>query len=77
VLIRHAIVCQAHFRESIVTNVKTFFESVKLELSKVTWPTRKETVATTGVVILIVFMVSIYLGFCDVVLSKLMRLALG
>jgi len=60
-----------------VQNVKTFFESVKLELSKVTWPTRKETVATTGVVIMIVFMVSIYLGLCDVVLSKLMRLVLG
>ena len=58
-------------------NVKTFFESVKLELNKVTWPTRKETVATTGVVILIVFMVSIYLGLCDVILSKLMRLVLG
>ncbi|MGE0919628.1 preprotein translocase subunit SecE [Trichlorobacter lovleyi] len=76
-LIRHAVVCQTHFQESIVQNVKTFFESVKLELSKVTWPTRKETVATTGVVIMIVFMVSIYLGLCDVVLSKLMRLVLG
>lgn len=58
-------------------NVKTFFESVKLELNKVTWPTRKETVATTGVVILIVFIISIYLGLCDVVLSKLIRLVLG
>jgi len=60
-----------------VQNVKTFFESVKLELIKVTWPTRKETVATTGVVILIVFMVSLYLGLCDVILSKLMRIVLG
>lgn len=58
-------------------NVMEFFESVKLELSKVTWPTRKETVATTGVVIMIVFMVSIYLGVCDVILSKIMRLVLG
>jgi preprotein translocase subunit SecE len=60
-----------------VQNVKTFFESVKLELSKVTWPTRKETIATTGVVILIVFIVSLYLGLCDVILSKLIRLVLG
>jgi preprotein translocase subunit SecE len=60
-----------------VENVKTFLESVKLEISRVTWPTRKETVATTGVVIFIVFVVSIYLGLCDVVLSKLMRLVLG
>ena len=58
-------------------NVKTFFESVKLELGKVTWPTRKETVATTGVVILIVCIVSVYLGLCDVVLTKVMRLVLG
>jgi preprotein translocase subunit SecE len=60
-----------------VLRVKTFLESVKLELNKVTWPTRKETVATTGVVLLIVFIISIYLGLCDLILSKLIRLVLG
>ena len=58
-------------------NVKTFFDSVKLELTKVTWPTRKETIATTGVVVSIVFLISIYLGACDFVLAKLLRLILG
>jgi len=57
--------------------IMTFIESVKLELGKVTWPTRKETVATTGVVVMIVFIISLYLGACDIVLSKLMRLILG
>ena len=57
--------------------VKSFFESVKIELGKVTWPTRKETVATTGVVVVIIFLISIYLGACDLVLAKLMRLILG
>ena len=57
--------------------VKSFLESVKIELGKVTWPTRKETVATTGVVVVIVFLISIYLGACDVVLAKLMRMILG
>ena len=57
--------------------VKSFLESVKIELGKVTWPTRKETVATTGVVVVIVFLISIYLGACDIVLAKLMRLILG
>lgn len=46
-------------------------------MNKVTWPTRKETIATTGVVIVIVVMVSLYLGVCDVVLAKLMRFVLG
>ena len=57
--------------------VKSFLESVKIELGKVTWPTRKETVATTGVVVVIIFLISIYLGACDLVLAKLMRLILG
>jgi len=59
-----------------VQKVTMFFESVKLELSKVTWPTRKETVATTGVVVVIVLLISLYLGACDIILAKLLRLIL-
>ena len=57
--------------------VIAFFDSVKVELDKVTWPSRKETVATTGVVISIVFLISLYLGACDLILAKLLRLILG
>lgn len=57
--------------------VIAFFDSVKLELEKVTWPTRKETIATTGVVIVIVLLISLYLGTCDLILAKLLRLILG
>jgi len=57
--------------------ITSFLESVKIELGKVTWPTRKETIATTGVVVTIVFLISLYLGACDIILSKLMRLILG
>lgn len=57
--------------------IMTFIESVKVELGKVTWPTRKETISTTGVVVVIVFLISIYLGACDIVLAKLLRLILG
>lgn len=57
--------------------LRTFLESVKIELAKVTWPTRKETVATTGVVVVIIVLISLYLGVCDLVLAKLMRLILG
>ncbi len=58
-------------------NIMAFIESVKLELGKVTWPTRQETIATTGVVILIVTLISLYLGACDIVLAKLIRTILG
>ena len=63
--------------ELYMQKITTFLESVKMELRKVTWPTRKETVATTGVVVLIVVLISLYLGACDIILTKLMRLILG
>jgi preprotein translocase subunit SecE len=61
----------------VLTKTKDFLEEVKLELGKVTWPTRKETVATTWVVVVIIVLISLYLGACDVVLAKLMRLILA
>ncbi len=45
-------------------------------MGKVTWPTRKETLATTWVVIAIVLLISLYLGACDFILAKLIRLIL-
>lgn len=40
------------------------------ELKKVTWPTRKETVRLTTVVIAISLIIGIYIGIIDVLLAK-------
>ena len=61
----------------MLAKTRNFFEEVKLELEKVTWPTRKETLGTTWVVVVIVLLISLYLGACDLVLNKLMRLILS
>jgi len=61
----------------VLAKTKNFLEEVKVELGKVTWPTRKETIATTWVVVVIIVLISLYLGACDVVLAKLMRRILG
>ena len=60
----------------MLAKTRNFFEEVKTELGKVTWPTRKETMATTWVVVVIIFLISLYLGACDVLLAKLMKLIL-
>lgn len=57
--------------------ITAFIDSVKIELSKVTWPTRQETIATTGVVVTIVLLISLYLGACDLILAKLIQKILG
>ncbi len=60
----------------MLANTKRFLEEVKIELGKVTWPSRKETMATAWIVVVIIVVISLYLGACDVVLAKLMRLIL-
>jgi preprotein translocase subunit SecE len=60
----------------VLAKAKTFVQEVREELHKVTWPTRKETIATTWVVVVIIVIISFYLGVCDLLLNKIMRFVL-
>lgn len=53
-----------------------FLREVKIELKKVTWPTRKQTIGFTIVVIILVIMISFFLGIVDIGLSALIQLVL-
>jgi preprotein translocase subunit SecE len=57
--------------------VKIFLKEAKVELKKVTWPTPKQTLASTSVVIIVVVIVSLFLGIVDFGISKIIRLTLG
>ena len=54
-------------------NIKQFLAEAWQELKKVTWPNRKETLGTTGVVLVLVFLIAVYLGLVDFALSHLVR----
>lgn len=62
---------QNYFHEAV-----EFFREVKVELKKVTWPTRKQTTGTTIVVIIFVFVVAAFLGLFDFGLAKLVQVVL-
>ena len=49
-----------------------FLREVKLEMKKVSWPNRKEIWGSTGVVIVNVLVVALYLGLLDLVFQKVM-----
>ena len=57
--------------------ITEFLREVRVELKKVTWPTRKETMASTVVVLVTVIISAIYLGLVDYILSKIIRVFLG
>jgi preprotein translocase subunit SecE len=53
-----------------------FLRDVRSELRKVTFPSRKETLASTAVVIVVVFLMATYLGLIDLFLSIVITRAL-
>jgi preprotein translocase subunit SecE len=53
-----------------IGQVKDFLREVRTELKKVTWPSRKETIAATGMVIILSVLVAFFLGLLDVGLAK-------
>jgi preprotein translocase subunit SecE len=48
---------------------KQFYRDVKLEMKKVTWPTRQEVYSTTFVVLIAVFFFGFFLWGVDVLIS--------
>jgi len=50
-----------------------FLREVKTELKKVTWPSRKDTLSGTLVVLVAVFIIAIFLGIVDSGLSSLIK----
>ena len=48
-----------------------FFREVWIELGKVAWPSRKEALKITGIVVLFCAIVALFLGLADFGLAKL------
>jgi preprotein translocase subunit SecE len=56
---------------------RRFLSDVRSELSRVTWPTRREVWATTLVVILTSSVFGVYLYLVDIGLSELVQFLIG
>jgi preprotein translocase subunit SecE len=56
-----------------VEQATQFLREVKTELRKVTWPSRKQAMSSTGVVVGLVAVISLFLGLVDYVLTHLVR----
>ncbi len=54
-----------------------FVRDARTEVRKVVWPTRRETLQTTGIVIVMVGLVAVMLWMLDTFLGWLVRILLG
>jgi preprotein translocase subunit SecE len=60
----------------MVEKIIQFLKEVKIELRKVVWPTRKDTIASTSVVLVLVIIIAVFLGLVDLGLSRVIKLIL-
>ncbi len=60
-----------------MANPFQFIQEVRAEGAKVTWPSRKETLITTGMVLLMVLVASLFFVFVDQVLLFIINLVLN
>jgi len=58
-------------------NPGAFIRQVRQEASKVTWPTRKETLVTTGMVFVMVFLASMFFFVVDFGIQHAVKLILS
>lgn len=61
----------------MLKRTRSFLTDVRVELKKVSWPSRQDTIASTGVVLVVVFIISFYLGFIDILLSRMVTSLFG
>ena len=57
----------------MISKATKFLSEVKVEVKKVTWPSRKEAIGGTTVVVIVVFLVALFLGIVDALLSKIVQ----
>jgi len=57
--------------------IKQFFSETRVEMRKVTWPTRDELKESTKIVIVATFVVTVFIGIIDQILTLIVRRLLG
>ena len=61
----------------MANKVTAFFKDIKLEMTKVAWPTRNELIGSTIVVLVSLAILSLFIGVCDIFLSKLVNIIMS
>jgi preprotein translocase subunit SecE len=58
----------------MIERLKAFLSDTKNELKKVTWPTKEELKESTRVVIVASFLLTVFIGVIDQILSRIVKL---
>ncbi len=60
-----------------MAKITQFISEARVELKKVNWPSRKELIDSTKVVLLTSFLLAAFIGVVDFILSQLITALIG
>jgi len=58
---------------TMFSKISTFLKEVKLEMKKVNWPNRQETIRYTLIVVGVSFAIAVFLGALDFIFTTLLN----
>lgn len=61
---------------NVMTRVREYVASVRTEVGRVSWPSRREVVSLTVLIILLAVVLGIYLGLADLIVTQILGLLL-
>lgn len=67
----------AEEKKSIFERIKSFFVDSKTELKKIVWPTQKTVFKNTGIVLMMIFIMGIFVALLDAGLIQLLGLVMS
>ncbi len=60
-----------------MAKIGAFVSQVRIEMGKVAWPTKQELMGSTTIVLISTFLLALYIGMCDLILSRFVRLLIS
>ncbi len=61
----------------MIEKLKNYLVETKIEIKKVTWPTKDELKESTRVVVVATFVLTGFIGVVDQILSRIVKLIFG
>lgn len=65
-----------NFLTRIADSIRRYFRETIGELRKVSWPTRQQALNLTGIVLIVIALMTVFLGVLDVAFAQLFKLIL-
>lgn len=60
-------------KPTLVGRIARYYDEVRVETRKVTWPSRVELQGATGVIVIVTAVFSVVLGLSDAILGKIVE----